>query len=206
MGLPGTEPAGSSRAAPHTMAGNVNTSVPMAWEGATAIPRHAGLEGTTYVTGLSHQLLTNTFPKLVKPRLLGDFLVSPAAATPRLLKAWHKYWSPSVCLNIFFFFKLKFTEPFFEEHPEPTIHVPSRLLFFRKLAKNTAGVHAHLLCCFAGWLVFSPALLRTNTWRGFRVWLSTIGRKVVNHFTALLSTSYGPGGPQLKPEDCGVGG
>lgn len=85
------------------MAGNVNTSVPMAWEGATAIPRHAGLEGTTYVTGLSHQLLTNTFPKLVKPRLLGDFLVSPAAATPHLLKAWHKYWSPSVCLNIFFF-------------------------------------------------------------------------------------------------------
>lgn len=73
-----------------------------AWERATAIPRHVGLEGTTYITGLSHQLLTNTFHKLVKHRLLSYFLVSLAAATPHLLKAWHKYWSNSVCLNGFF--------------------------------------------------------------------------------------------------------
>lgn len=64
-----------------------------------------------------------------------------------------------------------------------------------------------LMCCTLLLVVFFffPALLRVNTWGGFCVWLSTIGRKVVNHFPALLSTSYSPGGPQLKPEDCGVG-
>lgn len=72
-----------------------------AWEGAMTIPRHVGLEGTTCVTGLSHRLLTNTFHKLVKHRLLSDFLVVLAAAAPCLLKAWHKYRSNSVCLNIF---------------------------------------------------------------------------------------------------------
>lgn len=58
-----------------------------AWERATAIPRHVGLEGTTYITGLSHQLLTNTFHKLVKHWLLSYFLDSLAAATPSLIKS-----------------------------------------------------------------------------------------------------------------------
>lgn len=62
-------------------------SVSGAWEGATDILGHVGLEETTCITGLSHQLLTNTFHKLVKHQLFSYFLVSLAAATPHLLKA-----------------------------------------------------------------------------------------------------------------------
>lgn len=83
----------------HPTAGKVNPSVLMAWEGARVTAR-AGRDHLHQ--GLSHQLLTNTFPKLAKPWLLRDFLVSPAAAAPGLLKAWHKYQSPSACLNLFF--------------------------------------------------------------------------------------------------------